>query len=79
MTEPSATSAADRIRQQPAFTELVEKRRRLSWTLIVVTLVSYFALIGAVALRPQWLVVPIGSNPYVNYGLVGAVGVILLG
>ncbi len=43
------------VLQNPIFKELVRKKRRLSWTLSIILLVTYFGFITLVAVAPDFM------------------------
>lgn len=43
------------VLQNPIFKELVRKKRRLSWTLSIILLVTYFGFITLVAVAPEFM------------------------
>jgi uncharacterized membrane protein (DUF485 family) len=75
----SHAAIVERIRRHPRFAELVGRRARLSWTLIVLTLAAYFSLTALVALHPGLLRQPLGEGSQTSLGVVYAATVILVG
>ncbi|MDM0117450.1 DUF485 domain-containing protein [Variovorax sp. J22R133] len=75
----SHAATVERIRRHPRFAELVGRRARLSWTLVVLTLAAYFGLAVLVAFRPGLLRQPLGEGALTNVGIVHATAVILVG
>lgn len=55
-------SPVDKIKMDPQFHELVNKRTRFAWTLTIAMLVIYFGYIGVIAFNKQLLATPIGSS-----------------
>jgi uncharacterized membrane protein (DUF485 family) len=51
-----------RIRQEPLFRELVDKRTRFAWVLSAAMLVIYFGFILMIAFAPNLLGTPIGGG-----------------
>ena len=51
-----------RIRQEPMFRELVERRTRFAWQLSAAMLVIYFGFIAVIAFAPKVLGMPIGGG-----------------
>ena len=51
-----------RIRQEPMFRELVERRTRFAWQLSAAMLVIYFGFIAVIAFAPKVLGMPIGDG-----------------
>jgi uncharacterized membrane protein (DUF485 family) len=51
-----------RIRQEPIFRELVDKRTRFAWQLSAAMLVIYFGFIAIIAFAPKVLGIPIGGG-----------------
>ncbi len=50
------------IEQNPKFQELVSTRKKLGWSLTVLTLVIYFGFILLIALDPKFLAIPLGTG-----------------
>ena len=71
------TSDLARIRDNPAFQELVHKRNRFAWTLAAVMFVVYMAFIFLVAFAHSVVAAPIGSGPLTLAFPLG-LGVIIL-
>ena len=57
-----AANTIDRIRENPAFQELVAKRSRFAWTLTIIMLVIYFGFILLVAFAKGFLGTPMGTG-----------------
>jgi uncharacterized membrane protein (DUF485 family) len=51
-----------RVRQEPLFRELVDKRTRFAWVLSGAMLVIYFGFILLIAFAPSWLGTPIDGG-----------------
>ena len=51
-----------RIRREPLFRELVDKRTRFAWALSAAMLAIYFGFILVIAFAPQVLGTPIGGG-----------------
>jgi uncharacterized membrane protein (DUF485 family) len=51
-----------RIRREPMFRELVDKRAHFAWALSAAMLVIYFGFILVIAFAPKLLGVPIGGG-----------------
>ena len=51
-----------RIRREPLFQELVDKRTRFAWALSAAMLVIYFGFILVIAFAPKVLGTPIGGG-----------------
>ena len=51
-----------RIRNEPLFRELVDKRTRFAWTLSAAMLAIYFGFIVVIAFAPKLLAVPIAGG-----------------
>ena len=51
-----------RIRREPLFRELVDKRTRFAWALSAAMLVIYFGFILVIAFAPKVLGTPIGGG-----------------
>lgn len=52
----------DRVRANPKFTELVQKRSRFAWKLAIIMLVVYYAFILVIAFSPATFGQPIGHG-----------------
>ncbi|WP_029010242.1 DUF485 domain-containing protein [Azospirillum halopraeferens] len=57
-----------RVRENPKFRELVRRRGRLALTLSLIVLVSYYALMMAVAFAPDALRTPIAQGSAISIG-----------
>ena len=51
-----------RVRREPLFRELVDKRTRFAWVLTAAMLVIYFGFILLIAFAPKLLGTPIGGG-----------------
>ncbi len=51
-----------RVRREPLFRQLVDKRTRFAWTLSAAMLVIYFGFVLVIAFAPKLLAVPIGGG-----------------
>lgn len=56
-----AASTLD-IERNPKFQQLVEARKKLGWSLTVLTLVIYFGFILLIAFDPHFLGMPLGAG-----------------
>ena len=56
-----AASALE-IEQNPKFQELVATRKKLGWSLTILTLVIYFGFILLIAFDPKFLGTPLGAG-----------------
>lgn len=59
-----------RIRENPAYAQLVQARSRLSWTLSAIVLVLFYGLILVIAFNPKMTGVPIAEGSMVTMGVV---------
>lgn len=57
-----STDFSQRVRNHPKYPELVNRRKRLAWTLTGSTLGVFFTFVLVIALSPQWLAIPISSS-----------------
>lgn len=73
------SSSTQRIRQHPKFQELVARKSRLSWMLLLAVLLPYYVLLASVAFWPNMLRQLIGPGTTTNVGILFAVANILLG
>jgi len=71
------SSTIERITATTEYHTLLQKRHRLIWPLAIITFVSYFAFILAIAFKPQALAMRMGDG-VVSYGIVLGVVLILL-
>jgi uncharacterized membrane protein (DUF485 family) len=67
-----------RIREHPAYRDLVRRRRRLAWTLSAIMLVVYFGYVLLIAFDKALLARPI-SGGVTSLGIPIGFGIILLG
>ncbi len=68
----------ERIRRNPKFEELVNKRGRFAWTLTAVVLGIYFIFIMIVAFNPTLLATPIWEGGKASIAWPIGAGMILL-
>ncbi|WP_180863017.1 DUF485 domain-containing protein [Cupriavidus pauculus] len=73
------STTTERIRRHPRFGELIRRRARLSWTLLILVLAPYLTLMLIVALQPQRLAQSLQPGTWLNLGIVIAVAIVLLG
>ncbi len=66
----------DKIKNDPNFIELTQKRSSFAWMLTVVMLVVYFAFILTIAFNPALLGTPLGADTVTTVGI--PVGVIVI-
>ncbi len=69
------TTVAGKIRGNPKFQELVEKRSKLGWQLSIAMLVVYYGFIMVLAFAPQILAIKIGT--VTTLGIPVGMGVII--
>lgn len=69
------TTIAGKIRGNPKFQELVEKRSKLGWQLSIAMLVVYYGFIMVLAFAPQILAIKIGT--VTTLGIPVGMGVIV--
>ena len=67
-----------RVRQNPKFQTLVRKRGRLALVLSLIVLVSYYALMMAVAFAPDALRTPITQGSAISVGFPIAAVIIVI-
>lgn len=67
---------ASRIRSNPKFTELVQKRSRFAWTLSVIMLAIYYGFILIIAFAPSILAIPTAPGAVVTVGI--PVGILII-
>ena len=66
-----------RVRENPKFNTLTQKRRKLGWQLSAVILTVYYAFILSIAFAPSFLGTKIGSG-VMTLGIPVGIGIILL-
>ena len=59
-----------RIRENPAYTQLLQTRSRLSWTLSAVVLALFYGLILVIAFNPKMTGQPVAEGSMVTVGVV---------
>ncbi len=74
----SPEEATARIERQPKFHELVRRRSRFTWSLVVAILGIYFCLVAVIAFRPSWVRVPIYEGAVLTIAWPLAAGVIVV-
>jgi len=67
----------DRVKENPKFTELVQKRSSFAWKLAIAMLVVYYGFILVIAFSPTTLAAKIGSG-VTTVGIPVGIGVILI-
>ena len=67
-----------RVRQNPKFQVLVQKRGRLALILSLIVLVSYYALMMAVAFAPDALRTPLAQGSAISIGFPIAAVIIVI-
>ena len=72
------SETAERVLRHPTFKRLVQKRSRLTWSLLTVIVGAYLGLICTIAFRPAWMRVPIGDATALTIGWPLAAGMIVL-
>jgi uncharacterized membrane protein (DUF485 family) len=68
----------DSIKTSPAFRRLITSRRRISFTLTALMIITYYGFILFVALAPQLLARPLYAGATTSIGIVAGVGIILI-
>lgn len=64
MTDP----VYERVRRNPKFKELAEKRGRLALTLSLIVLGSYYALMMTISFAPNFLKTALGEGSMISIG-----------
>ena len=67
----------DKVRANPKFAELVQKRSSFAWKLAIIMLVVYYAFILVIAFSPSLLATKIGDG-VTTLGIPVGIGVILI-
>lgn len=62
----------------PEYQALIEKRKRLVWPLLLLTLVSYIGFILAIAFAPAALGTPVQEGGVISVGILLGLGLIVL-
>jgi len=68
----------DKIKNDPDFQELTQKRSRFAWTLTVTILVVYFAFILTIAFNPSALGTPLSDDAVTTVGIPVGIAVIII-
>ncbi len=71
-----AVAVIDKVKRDPEFHALQQRRARLAWSLSAAMAAIYFGFILLVAFAPAWLATPLGSHT-TTIGIPLGVGVIL--
>ncbi|SAL63355.1 membrane protein [Caballeronia choica] len=66
----------DSLKASPAYRQLVSTRRRFSFTLTALMILTYYSFILFVALAPQVLAQPLYAGATTSVGIVAGVGII---
>ena len=64
------------IYNDPKFHELGKKRGRFSWSLVLLTLASYYTFILIIAFSPEIFATPLSNNTVITWGI--PVGVLVI-
>jgi uncharacterized membrane protein (DUF485 family) len=67
----------DKVRANPKFAELVQKRSSFAWKLAIIMLVVYYAFILVIAFSPSLFAIKIGEG-VTTLGIPVGIGVILI-
>ncbi|NCD11626.1 MAG: DUF485 domain-containing protein [Epsilonproteobacteria bacterium] len=67
----------DKVKTNPKYAELVQKRSRFAWKLAIVMLVVYYAFILVIAFSPNLFAIRIGEG-VTTLGIPVGIGVILI-
>jgi uncharacterized membrane protein (DUF485 family) len=68
----------DSIKASPAYQRLITSRRRFSFTLTALMIITYYGFILFVALAPHVLAHPLYAGATTSIGIVVGVGIILI-
>lgn len=71
-------SHIDSIKASPAYRQLITSRRRFSFTLTALMILTYYGFILCVALAPQVLAHPLYAGATTSIGILAGVGIILI-
>lgn len=67
----------DRIKDNPDFQQLVQKRKTFALQLSAIVLVMYFSFILLIAFAPDVLATPVTSNSVITWGIPVGVFIII--
>ena len=67
----------DRVKANPKFAELVQKRSAFAWKLAIIMLVVYYAFILVIAFSPTTFAIKIGAG-VTTLGIPVGIGVIII-
>jgi uncharacterized membrane protein (DUF485 family) len=67
----------DKIKNDPNFIELTQKRSSFAWLLSIAMLVVYFAFILTIAFNPSALGTPLGDDTVTTVGIPIGIAVII--
>ncbi len=59
-----------KMRNNPKFQQLVQKRTRFAWTLSLITLAAFYGFVMLVAFRPDVIGTPLPGGSKFTFGLV---------
>jgi uncharacterized membrane protein (DUF485 family) len=68
----------DSVKASPAYRRLITSRRRFSFTLTALMIITYYGFILFVALAPEMLARPLYAGATTSIGVVAGVGIILI-
>jgi len=60
----------EKIRNNPKFPQLVQKRSRFAWTLSAITLVAFYGFVMLVAFQPATVGLALSEGSQYTFGLV---------
>ena len=60
----------ERMRNNPKFHELVQRRSRFAWTLSLVTLVAFYGFVMLVAFQPTVVGTPVAEGSQYTLGVI---------
>ena len=67
----------ERLRNNPKYHEMVDKRNRFGWLMAILMLAIYYAFIMTIAFAPQVLGRPISDTSVITIGIPIGLGVIV--
>ncbi len=67
----------DKVRANPKFTELVQKRSRFAWSLSIIMFVVYYTFILVIAFFPKIFAIPLGTG-VTTLGIPVGIGIIIV-
>ena len=67
----------EEIKNHPKYQELVSKRTRYAWILLMVMLAIYYTFIMTIAFKPELLALPLRDGSVISVGIPVGIAIIL--